>query len=253
MSTLAARLRQSEFEARIFVSLGIALSVSLPSLLFFKQAPSLLVLIGGAAGLNEATSISTGYGIVAGFLALSSLLRMWAGSVLTAERVMAFKVQVDKLNTLGPYRIVRNPIYLADFGAVAALALCLPWVGLLMPLLFYFHYTRIIQYEEVSLLARYGDEFVHYISEVPRLFPSPRRIAALSQALKEFQLTPNGFRHNALFVLFVPGMIVAAVTQNFLYGLVIGLPGIIDWAIIHTVIGIRKQPTELHDETIKSL
>lgn len=240
MSTLAAKLKKSEFEARIFVSLGIVAVVTLPSLLLFRDTPSLFVIAGALLGADAGTALSWGYGIVAAFLAVCSIFRMWAGSILTPERVMAFKIQVDKLNTEGPYRIVRNPIYLADLSAMCAFALCLPWVGLVMPVLFYFHYVRIIQYEEVSLSARYGEAYREYSAEVPRLLPSPTRIAIVPAALREFRLTPSGFRHNALFILFVPGMFVAAFTQNFLHALVIGLPGVIDWAVIHTVIGTRK-------------
>jgi protein-S-isoprenylcysteine O-methyltransferase Ste14 len=241
MSTLAARLKKSEFEARIFVSLGIVAVVTLPSLLLFKDTPSPFVVAGALLGADAGMAVSWGYGIVATLLAVCSIFRMWAGSILTPERVMAFKIQVDKLNTEGPYRIVRNPIYLADLSAICAFGLCLPWVGLVMPVLFYLHYVRIIQYEEVSLSARYGEAYRKYSAEVPRLLPSPRCIAVLPLALREFQLTPNGFRHNALFVLFVPGMILAAFTQNFMHALFIGLPGVIDWAVIHTVIGTRKQ------------
>jgi hypothetical protein len=42
-------------------------------------------------------------------------------------------------------------------------------------------------------------------------------------------------------VLFVPGFLVAAYTDNFLHALFIGLPGVVDWAVRHTVIGTRKQ------------
>jgi protein-S-isoprenylcysteine O-methyltransferase Ste14 len=241
MSTLTARLKKSEFEARIFVSLGIVAAVTLPSLLLFRDAPSPFVIAGALRGADAGTATSWGYGIVAAFLALLSIFRMWAGSILTPQRVMAFKIQVDQLNTEGPYRIVRNPIYLADLSAMCAFALCLPWIGLVMPVLFALHYSSIIRYEEVSLSARYGEAYSTYSGEVPRLLPSPRRLAILPVALREFRLTPSGVRHNALFALFVPGMCVAAYSQNFLHALLIGLPGVIDWAVIHTVIGTRKR------------
>jgi hypothetical protein len=100
--------------------------------------------------------------------------------------------------------------------------------------------VRIIQYEEIALSARYGEAYKKYSEEVPRLLPSPGRVSILPVALREFRLTPEGVRHNALYTLFVPGLCVAAFTQNFLHALFIGLPGVIDWAVIHTVIGTRK-------------
>lgn len=241
MSAFAARVKKSEFEARIFVSLGIVAAVSLPSLLIFKDTPSLVVIAGALLGSDAGTAVSTGYGGIAAILAACSVFRMWAGSILTPERVMAFTIQVDQLNTEGPYKFVRNPIYLADLSAMCAFALCLPWVSLVMPVLFYFHYLRIIQYEEVSLSARFGEAYRTYAVNVPRLLPGPRQLRSMPAALREFRLTPNGFRHNALFVFFVPGFCVAASTQNLLHALLIGLPGVLDWAVIHTIIGTRKR------------
>ncbi len=239
MSMSSARLKRSEFEGRIFVSFGIVGAVTIPALALFGDAPTPIALVGALVGADAPGAVSRGYGLVAAFLALCSLFRMWAGSVLTPDRVMAFKVQIDTLTREGPYRIVRNPIYLADLSAMSAFALCLPWVGLIMPVLFYLHYVRIIGYEEDAFAGRFGGEYERYAAEVPRLLPSLRRTAVLPAALREFSLTPAGVRHNALFVLFIPGMCVAAYTQNFLHALIIGLPGLIDWAVIHTVIGTR--------------
>jgi protein-S-isoprenylcysteine O-methyltransferase Ste14 len=241
MSTLAARLKKSEFEARIFVSLGIVAAVTFPSLLLFSDTPTIFAIGGALVGCEAGTAVSAGYLIVAACLTACSVFRMWAGSILTAERVMAFKIQVDRLNREGPYRIVRNPIYLADFCAMCAFGLCLPWVGFLLPVLFYFHYISIIRYEERSLAARFGIAYGQYAEVVPRLLPSFRQIRTLPQALREFSLTPNGIRHNALFLLFVPGFVVAAHTLNFLHAVIIGLPGVIDWAVVHTIIGTRKR------------
>jgi protein-S-isoprenylcysteine O-methyltransferase Ste14 len=240
MTTFTPQLKRLEFEARIFVSLGIVAAVTVPSLTLFSGQPPLIVMFGAILGTDAATAVRWGYTFVAAFLALCSILRMWAGSILTPERVMAFVVRVDKLNTEGPYRLVRNPIYLADFGAMCAFALCLPWVGVVMPFLFFVHYVNIIRYEEVSLFSRFGSAYEQYAREVPRLLPSPSALRHLPRALGEFRLTAEGLRHNALFVLFVPGFCVAALTHNFLHALLIGLPGVIDWAVIHTIIGRRK-------------
>jgi protein-S-isoprenylcysteine O-methyltransferase Ste14 len=240
MTTLTPQLKRLEFESRIFVSLGIVAAVTVPSLTWFNGQPSVIVLFGRLLGTDAATAVRWGYLLVAAFLALCSILRMWAGSVLTPERVMAFVVRVDKLNTEGPYRLVRNPIYLADFGAMCAFALCLPWIGVVMPLLFFAHYVNIIRYEEISLFSRFGSAYERYAREVPRLLPSPSVLHHVPRAIGEFRLTEKGLRHNALFVLFVPGFCVAAITGNFLHALIIGLPGVIDWAVIHTIIGRRK-------------
>lgn len=233
-------LQKAEFEARIFVSFGIVASVCILSATVFAGKPSLFVLCGQLLGITSATAMTFGYLSEVAVMILASLLRMWAGSVLTPHRVMAFRVQVDALKTTGPYRLVRNPIYLADFIALCGFSLCLPLAGLLMPVLFYVHYVRLIMYEEGSLRQEFGERFEEYERGAPRLIPDLPSFKILGSALREFTITGEGIRHNALYALFIPGFIVAAMSQEFWYAAVIGLPGVIDWAVIHTKIGVRK-------------
>jgi protein-S-isoprenylcysteine O-methyltransferase Ste14 len=226
-----------EFELRILVSLSIVAGVSALSATAFRESPPVIVLLGALAGADPGLARKAGFLAIAFLMALVSLLRMWAGSELTPRRVMAFKVQTDALRTAGPYLLVRNPIYLADFLAMCGFSCCFPPAGLLMPLLFYLHYARLIRYEEQSLGRGFREEFAAYARSVPRLLPSCRSARTLPASLKQFAITPEGFRHNALYVLFVPGFVAAALTGNFLVAAIIGVPGVADWAIIHTKIG----------------
>jgi len=245
MQALLQNLQKFEFEARIFISLGIVAFVCGLSLGFFVHAPAFIVLVGVIARISEEAAQSIGFALVAIIMAGVSIFRMWAGSQLTPKRVMAFKVQVDELRTTGPYRLVRNPIYLADFLALCSIATCLPVIGMLIPVLFYLHYLSIIRYEEVSLHERFGRMYAQYLADVPRLIPTARSLRNVPAAFKEFGITPEGARHNALFVLFVPGFLLAAVTHEFLVAVVVGLPAVFDWAIVHTKIG-KKQPPGGH-------
>ncbi len=242
MQQLSVSLQKAEFEARIFVSFSIVAAVCALSYTLGGQIPSAIVLLGAAISLDRSAAFMNGYVAMALIMAAVSLLRMWAGSELTPRRVMAFRVQVDALKTTGPYLLVRNPIYLADFIAMCAFAACLPLTGALMPLLFYVHYVRLIVYEEGSLHRQFGEQYAAYAGSVPRLIPSLQSLLRFLRAGKDFRITPEGVRHNALYVLFVPGFALAAVTGEFLYAAVIGLPGVIDWGIIHTRIGIERKP-----------
>jgi len=240
MQALLQNLQKFEFEARIFISLGIVAIVCGLSVGFFLHAPAFVVLVGIIAGISEEAAQSIGFALAAMIMAGVSVFRMWAGSQLTPRRVMAFKVQVDELRTAGLYRLVRNPIYLADFAAMCSIASCLPVIGMLLPVLFYLHYLSIICYEEVSLRERFGNVYEEYIARVPRLIPTARSLRNVPAAIKEFRIKPEGARHNALFVLFVPGFLLAAIAREFLVAVVVGLPAVFDWAIVHTRLGIKR-------------
>jgi len=231
-------IQQWEFESRIFVSLTIVLAVCLLSYLLFDASQANAALAGRLLRLSQTSSLRIGFLIAALLMVLASVLRMWAGSVLSSDRVMAFKVQKDRLLTRGPYRLVRNPIYLADLIAMNAFGLCLPPTGALLSLLMYAHYSRLVQYEEISLEAEFGPEFSSYARQVPRLIPNLRSVKNIPAAFSEFTLSTDGVRHNALYVLFVVGLVVASFTQQFFHAAIIGLPAVYDWAVLHTKKGL---------------
>jgi protein-S-isoprenylcysteine O-methyltransferase Ste14 len=240
MKTEKSGLLEREFESRIFVSLGIVAAVCAASGLLFPHSPSMMVLLGSLAGGGPEASRRWGFLAVALVMVLVSVLRMWAGTELTAPRVMAFRVQVDEFHTRGPYRLVRNPIYLADLTAMCAFSLCLPPIALVMPPLFWIHYERLIYYEERSLAPGFRHQYAAYAAETPRLFPSPGSTARAFGAAGEFHLSREGIRHNSLYVLFIPGFIAAALTGEFLVAAAVGLPGVADWAVVHTKLGVRR-------------
>lgn len=75
----------------------------------------------------------------------------------------------------GPYRCVRNPIYLAALLVVVGEA----WLFLSLPLLVYagaaailFH-VFVIGYEEPTLLRSFGETYEGYRRTVPRWIPRP--------------------------------------------------------------------------------
>ena len=240
MSTQSIDLLKREFESRIFVSLGIVAGVCATSAVLSPGTPSSLVILGSLTGAGAEETRLAGFVALAVVIAFVSIVRMWAGTELTASRVMAFRVQVDEFHTSGPYRLVRNPIYLADFVAISGFSLCLPPVALVMPVLFWIHYERLIIYEELSLASGFRESFAAYAATTPRLFPSWKSLGLLPVAIGEFRLSVEGIRHNALYLLFVPGFVAAACTGKFLVAALTGLPAVADWAIVHTKLGVRQ-------------
>lgn len=77
----------------------------------------------------------------------------------------------------GPYRYVRNPMYIGAFGVLlgAGLALRSPSIVGLAALFLVFTHLLVLLYEEPVLASRFGDPYLHYKSSVHRWFPrSPR-------------------------------------------------------------------------------
>jgi S-adenosylmethionine-diacylglycerol 3-amino-3-carboxypropyl transferase len=237
---------------RIFISLSIVTIVTTISFVLFTTTPSILEIAGRWFGLPYGLSLRYGYLLIALLVLFASLIRMWAGSVLTSRTVMAFRVQNSKLALSGPYKYVRNPIYFADLIAFSALSLCLKPVGLLIPVLIWVHYYQLIIYEEEKLVNRFGDTYSDYILSVPGLTPGIKQFKSFFNIPQDFSINYDGFRHNAQYILFIPGLIFASITGKFIFAILIGLPAVIDWAVIHTIIGISKDIQEKKKALLRS-
>ncbi|HVJ26244.1 MAG TPA: isoprenylcysteine carboxylmethyltransferase family protein [Vicinamibacterales bacterium] len=79
--------------------------------------------------------------------------------------------------TDGPFRYVRNPIYLAGITLLLGVGLLYsPWramdLGLPLLLLLYFH-VAVVQVEEPELRRRFGSKYDEYCERVPRWLPVP--------------------------------------------------------------------------------
>ncbi len=131
------------------------------------------------AGMNleAATFLVTGLAILAGLA--GGVLRVWGTAYLSASVVHSGAMHGEQIMAAGPYRYVRNPLYLGSFLLAVSIAILMPPSGavvfLVLIALFYF---RLTLGEESFLAGQRGQPYLLYKKQVPRLVPSLRpRIA----------------------------------------------------------------------------
>lgn len=134
-----------------------------------NSAEAILSLIGQDSLLSIRLLIAFGALIIA----LGAMLRTWATAYLHSDVVHDTLLHSDRLVADGPYRHVRNPLYLGVFlmnfgmGLLASrLGFCVIFFGVL------FFQLRLIFREEAQLLATQGDSYARYLKAFPRLWPS---------------------------------------------------------------------------------
>ncbi|HLF58253.1 MAG TPA: isoprenylcysteine carboxylmethyltransferase family protein [Alphaproteobacteria bacterium] len=78
-----------------------------------------------------------------------------------------------ELITLGPYSVVRNPLYVFSFIGVAGIGLASGTVTFLVALavLFAAYYRIVVKREEAFLASGFGQAFAGYAARVPRWWP----------------------------------------------------------------------------------
>ena len=107
--------------------------------------------------------------------AIGAWLRIWASAYLGHGIVIGAQMQAAAVNADGPYRYVRNPLYLGMILWVAAMCVIMPATGALfvligVPLVA----LGLIAGEESFLAAKLCDPYRAYLRAVPRLFPRQR-------------------------------------------------------------------------------
>ena len=149
-------IRNFLFSNRSFTPVPIALIIiylSDPSVLYFIYGMP-LILIGELIRINAVS---------------------YAGGITRTMNVGA-----PSLCTSGPYSRTRNPLYLGNMMIYLGIVLVAGGKNVfilegIVFLYFTFQYMMIISLEEETLKKLFGDEYISYMENVPRLFPKINR------------------------------------------------------------------------------
>jgi protein-S-isoprenylcysteine O-methyltransferase Ste14 len=136
----------------------------------------------GWISFNTATIVVLLLGIV--WSLKGAFLRTWGTAYLSPSVVHDPAMHGEGVIAAGPYRYVRNPLYLGNFIHTLALALLMPPSGAIFCILaISLFQLRLIAAEESFLTAKLGEPYTAYCTKVPRLIPAltPRLPASTLQ------------------------------------------------------------------------
>jgi protein-S-isoprenylcysteine O-methyltransferase Ste14 len=170
-------------------------------------------IIVNPANRKSLDMCARGFLIFGALLALAAaLIRTWAGSYLHSSVVHDMNLHLDRLVADGPYRYLRNPLYLGTILLAAGMGFLASRIGFIILAggMTFFTY-RLIFREEASLLASQKEDYRRYFQNVPRLIPllKPIVLSAGSQ--------PNwidGFMGEIFIWACAIGMTLFAATEN---------------------------------------
>lgn len=161
------------------------------------------------------------------------------------------KQVAGKLNTSGSYSMVRHPLYVGNFFMWLGPTLLTGhiWFILVMCLLYWIYYERIMFAEEQFLRKKFGDAYVEWAEHVPAFVPRFRRFERPDLPFswkKVLKKEKNAFA--ALFLIFflfdVAGQLVLN-ERNFNYFIA---GGVLFSALSYIVIKLLKNQTSLLDD-----
>jgi protein-S-isoprenylcysteine O-methyltransferase Ste14 len=118
------------------------------------------------------------------FVIAGEAIRIWAAGHLRKEQI---------LTTGGPYRMIRNPLYLGSF--LMGIGFCIVagsiWIWIFMIAYFLLCYIPVIRFEEGILREKFGITFTNYAASVPALYPSLHLYADASTQFSWQQVMRN--------------------------------------------------------------
>ena len=115
------------------------------------------------------------FALSAALATAAAWVRTWGAAYLRVEVVHGEDLHAEKLVADGPYRHVRNPLYLGGLLLAAGLAMLASRSGAFVivvgqPLIV----LRLIGREEAALMQAQGESYRAFLAAVPRLWPSLR-------------------------------------------------------------------------------
>lgn len=118
-------------------------------------------------------ALRTVFGGGALLVAVAAGLRTWATAFLESEVVHDAHLRTEGLVADGPYRHVRNPLYLANVPMAVGMGLLASRTGFLILVVGSTLFVRrLITREESDLALAQGQRYRDYCGAVPRLLPS---------------------------------------------------------------------------------
>ena len=108
-------------------------------------------------------------------IGVGEFLRLYSVGYLGISSRITDHAATDELVIDGPYRFVRNPIYLGNMliylGFAVLSNVFFPLFPALTLVFFAFVYSLITRYEESEIRSKFGSNYDEYLRRVPRFFP----------------------------------------------------------------------------------
>ncbi len=125
-------------------------------------------------GDAQPNSISVGGLTVAAVLCfLCAALRTWGTAYLKADVMQDASLHAEKIVADGPYRFMRNPLYLGGILLALGMGLLMSRTGFVFAVVGVTIFSlRLIGLEESNLRAERGESYAEYCRLVPRILPA---------------------------------------------------------------------------------
>jgi protein-S-isoprenylcysteine O-methyltransferase Ste14 len=145
----------------------------------FRQRSWLPVPLGMAVVMMRTGEVVGPWPVVVGvtLVVVGELLRLWAVRHIGTISRTRTSTRLGPLITSGPFRMVRNPLYLGNWLIWSGLVVAsrLVWMLPVAWAVFALQYGTMVLWEEARLRSMFGRQYDRYARDVSRWVPVPGR------------------------------------------------------------------------------
>jgi protein-S-isoprenylcysteine O-methyltransferase Ste14 len=229
---LAVRATKLEFRYRFFVLalifwLGFSLSW------FGTRSATVAEYLAHFSGHPTRLTTQIVFGLGALVIGAGAAIRTWATAYLQGEIVHDMALHSDHLVADGPYRYVRNPLYLGTIFLAIGMSVLATWPGAVIIIAGVTLFNlRLIGREEQALLQTQGGSFKAFRDAVPRLFPAYKPCLPAAGLVARW---PQAWLAESFIWAFAVALLCFALTLNtaVLFAIIVG--NLLIYATAHIV------------------
>ncbi len=145
----------------------------------FRQRSWLPVPLGMAVVVMRTGEVVGPWPVIVGvtLVVVGELLRLWAVRHIGTISRTRTSTRLGPLITSGPFRMVRNPLYLGNWLIWSGLVVAsrLVWMLPVAWVVFALQYGTMVLWEEARLRSMFGRQYDRYARDVSRWVPVPGR------------------------------------------------------------------------------
>ena len=122
--------------------------------------------------------------------------------------------RANELNTTGIYSVVRHPLYLGNFLIIMGIVLAIHslWLTVLVGLIYWLYYERIMMAEESFLKDSFADSFTEWSRRTPAIIPNPGKWERAT--LRFSTRTVLRREYNTIFAIFLLFTLIAVAGES---------------------------------------
>lgn len=249
-TNLSVRATRFEFENRFWIIAAIYFTAFFLSVFdhrLFIAAVRHLVAPSIVRGSPPADAFARTVIVVGALLVfLSAALRTWAAAYLRTSIVHDTAQHSEALVADGPFRYVRNPLYLASLPMAAGIGVVASRSGFIFLVLANWIFVyRLIFREEEALQRTQGESYRNYLNAVPRFWPALHARVASSGRTPQW---PQAFAGESFVWIFGFAQLAIAVTLRAWIGIIMfALAFVAHFVVIPRVRNAKPTATDTAD------